>query len=182
MNDIFKSYFNFSLMSIILFGSLVIIPFSEIFLKDMIQVTTVDKYEDEYFNFNTNYEIQNPMTKRHGLSKMLERLLTRKIFSHEEYQEYAQMLSKGEFVDLLEIYKEKIKIKEELCEDNQGLKINNYLKKFKTEGGLGNKTHDHVGKIIPINHISMNKPQTRISSRYNKEKEKSLAVQPGEKQ
>lgn len=105
LSDVYQSYFKFALFSIILYGVLVIIPYVRIFTCDLLKVVTKDFYEEEYFNFTTKYETQNPITKTSAYHKLLEKMKEQNIVTDEEYSDYARRLSEGEFVDLMEIYK-----------------------------------------------------------------------------
>lgn len=106
---IFTSYifFEYSLASIIVFGTLIIIPFERFLQKDFLEVTTKDVYDQEYFKFNTNYDTQNPLTKRTALRNMLIKIKSEGLMSDEEYSDFSKRMANGEIIDLLEYYKDK---------------------------------------------------------------------------
>lgn len=132
----YSNYFNFSLFSIIFFGILLIIPYSNYMKIDLIKVNSIDNYEEEYFNFATNYEIQNPLTKRGCLYKILSRLKTRNVISEEEYNDYNCRLNNGEIIDLLEVYKDKTSSDSNVFNNEFDIKKLIKVKKSKEKAGL----------------------------------------------
>lgn len=107
LQDTYLTYFDFALFSIILYGILTLIPYARIFQCDLLKVITIDDYEEEYFKFTTKYETQNPITKSKASYKLLTKLKEKGIVSDQEYSDYAKKLGEGEFIDLLEIYRDR---------------------------------------------------------------------------
>lgn len=147
-SNMYENYFNFDLLSIIMFGVLVLIPLSEIFIRDFIQVSTNDKYEEEYFNFTTNYDTQNPMTKRNALVKILNKLFEKGIITHEEHSFYAERLSKGEILDLIELYKDKTGAKKKIGSENKGIQINKMIKQMKIGNAFNFNIKEKMSKEL----------------------------------
>ena len=60
-----------SILNVIIFASLIIIPFNQIFDFDFIGINesqlTTENYEQCYFTFFNDYEKTNPMTKKEGI-------------------------------------------------------------------------------------------------------------------
>ena len=70
---------DWALVNIILFGLLIIIPYPHLFHCKFIEESESEintkEYKDVYFSFYNDYERQNPLTKKQGLSNYLKRLL-----------------------------------------------------------------------------------------------------------
>ncbi len=70
---------DWALVNIILFGLLIIIPYPHLFNCKFIEESESEintkEYKDVYFSFYNDYERQNPLTKKQGLSNYLKRLL-----------------------------------------------------------------------------------------------------------
>jgi hypothetical protein len=107
LRDTYPYYFDFALFSIILYGIITLIPYARLFQCDLLKVVTVDDYEEEYFKFTTKYETQNPITKSKASHKLLGKLKEKGIVTDEEYSDYARRLGEGEFIDLLELYRDR---------------------------------------------------------------------------
>jgi hypothetical protein len=79
-----------SLIDIILFGVLCIIPYRIILKYNFLGITEAEinqkKYKDVYFEFFNDYERQNPMTKKTGLKKYLTKLRDERKISKEIYE------------------------------------------------------------------------------------------------
>jgi hypothetical protein len=112
-----------SLISIILFGCLVVIPYQVVFRK-----TCIGKDESElsnktfcksYFEFNIDYERANPITKRKGLENYLSKLYNDGYITKEDYEEKMNNLDEG--VNVLELYYQK--------EADLNAKVNNIMAK-----------------------------------------------------
>ena len=70
------------LVNINLFAILIIIPYNQILCFDFIsikesQLKDSQNYDDVYFNFYNDYERSNPMTKKEGMKRFLEKLKER---------------------------------------------------------------------------------------------------------
>lgn len=98
------------LVSIIIFGSLVIIPYHLLFMCDLMGVNEedilVDTYDKQYFQFSIDYERQNPLTKNKGLHNYLEKLKEAGIIDDEEYKIISANMAK-DYVNVLELYYDK---------------------------------------------------------------------------
>ena len=79
-----------SLIDIILFGVLCIIPFRLILRYNFLGITEAEinqkQYKDVYFEFFNDYERQNPMTKKIGLKKYLTKLKEEGKITKEIYE------------------------------------------------------------------------------------------------
>ena len=79
-----------SLIDIILFGVLCIIPYRIILKYNFLGITEAEinqkKYKDVYFEFFNDYERQNPMTKKTGLKKYLTKLKDERKITKEIYE------------------------------------------------------------------------------------------------
>lgn len=122
----FTTYNNYSFISIVLFGVLSIVPIEKLFIRDYIGVKSLDFYEDEFFNFTSTYETTNPITKKKGLFKILEKMHKINVLDHNEYSNLACRLGNNEHVDLFEIYHEKIG-KKNYMDVNSKLKLNKII-------------------------------------------------------
>lgn len=110
MKNVFDNSFNYSLLSLILFAVLTVIPYSKILEIDLLNYKErVDThYEDEYLNFIENYDSQNPVTKKKAKLKYLDHMKNKNILSDQEYNDFKRRIYIGEFVDLYEIYRDRI--------------------------------------------------------------------------
>lgn len=101
----------------------------ELFRKKYIafeDFSSIDMYEDRYFSFGSNYEIENPVTKKLGETKYLNKMVEKNIINKEEKEEY--LAGKNSSSNVVELYHRKIgkdnKYKLKLFK-----KFNNYLQK-----------------------------------------------------
>lgn len=120
-DGVYTNYFRFTLFSIIFYGVLVVIPYARVFKCDLLNLIEIGNYEEEYFNFTTKYETQNPVTKKKANFKFLSKLLEKGIISDKEYSDFAKRLGEGEFIDLIEFYRDRIGAKAKV-------QINNLVK------------------------------------------------------
>ena len=111
MNDSYENK-NIPLAKIIIFGVITAIPYSKFLKKGCIGIQESDinsnEYKDKYFTFSTDYERANPMTRKKGIKKYLKNLLEYKKITPEEYHE---LLSQSESLNLMELYYESRKNK-----------------------------------------------------------------------
>lgn len=103
-DGIYLNYFRFALFSIIAYGILILLPYTEFLTFDLIKAKTVDVYEENYFKFTTMYESENPITKKKSDENYLGKLLEKGIIDDETFKEYSVKLGKGEFVNLKQLY------------------------------------------------------------------------------
>lgn len=94
-----------SLINIIFFGVMIIVPYYKIFGIDCIglEESKVNKEElkDVYFKFYNDYERANPMTKREGTINYLKKLLENGTILQSDYD---NLVANINHVNLLEIY------------------------------------------------------------------------------
>ena len=148
LQDTYFVYFKFILFSIILYGVLVLIPYTRLFSIDLLKCIVLDKYDEQYFNFTTKYETENPITKKKANYKFAEKLLEKEIISHQEYSNLIAKLNEGDNVDLMEIYREKMNVDKKLIFNAiaKKPKKNNFvtsLKLKKTNKSLNNSKLDN---------------------------------------
>jgi hypothetical protein len=97
----------FAIMSITIFSVLLIIPYHRLFKWKCLGVKESDiltkSYMDYYFDFATDYERQNPITKKKGNHTYLERLMEQGIITQEMYLDLSQKLE-NESVNMIELY------------------------------------------------------------------------------
>ena len=94
-----------SLLNIIVFGVLIIIPYHQLLSHDFLEVDEFalykNNYNDIYYMFNSDYERANPMTKIEGMKRYNKELLDRGIINQEDYN---SIVSSLDSVDFMEIY------------------------------------------------------------------------------
>ena len=94
-----------SILNVILFASLIIIPYNQIFDFDFIGINesqlTTDDYEGCYFTFFNDYEKTNPMTKKEGIKNFMLKLEKDGLISRSEY---SKILSNFDNINLMETY------------------------------------------------------------------------------
>lgn len=97
----------FALPMIVLFGAIIIIPYHRFLRCQCLGQNEADiltqPYDSFYFGFSTDYERQNPLSKRKGNQQYLEKLLEQKIIDDNTYAELAQKMIKEE-VNMIELY------------------------------------------------------------------------------
>lgn len=95
----------FSILIIIIFGVLVIIPYNQIFDIDYIGINESDlnqeKYEECYFTFFNDYEKTNPMTKKEGIKNFMLKLEKDGLISRSEY---SKIIANFDNANLMETY------------------------------------------------------------------------------
>ena len=94
-----------SIINLIVFGALVIIPYNQIFDIDFIGINesdlNQDKYEECYFTFFNDYEKTNPMTKKEGIKNFMLKLEKDGLISRSEY---SRIISNFDNTNLMETY------------------------------------------------------------------------------
>ena len=90
---------------IIIFASLIIIPYNQIFDFDFIGINeselTTETYEECYFTFFNDYEKTNPMTKKEGIQNFMLKLEKDGLISRAEY---SNIISNFQDANLMETY------------------------------------------------------------------------------
>ena len=94
-----------SILNVLIFAGLIIIPYNQIFDIDFIGINESDlnqeKYEDCYFTFFNDYEKTNPMTKKEGIKNFMLKLEKDGLISRAEY---SRILSNFDNTNLMETY------------------------------------------------------------------------------
>ena len=89
LSDVYDSKV-WSLVNIITFGVLIIIPYHRVLSRDFIEFKESNiytkKYSEAYLNFNIDYERANPMTKQEGEIRFQTERKNRGLISDDEYQ------------------------------------------------------------------------------------------------
>ena len=96
---------NWPICNIILFGLLILIPYNQIFNFDFLGINESDlkqeKYEDIYFTFYNDYERSNPMTKKEGIKRFINKLKEKNFIKEQEFENIYKNI---ENINLMEIY------------------------------------------------------------------------------
>jgi hypothetical protein len=91
LSDVYDTR-TWSLLNIILFGILIIIPYNRILSIDSLDIDESSlhnqKYDDAYVNFYIDYERANPMTKKEGYIKYQKTLRDRGYIKNDEYEKF----------------------------------------------------------------------------------------------
>ena len=94
-----------SIINVILFASLIIIPYNQIFDFDFIGINesqlTTNEYEECYFTFFNDYEKTNPITKKEGIKNFMLKLEKEGLISRSEY---SKIMSNFDNANLMETY------------------------------------------------------------------------------
>ena len=103
LSEVYESR-TWSLVNIIVFGILIIIPYHRILSREYFDVEESQlnkmKYEEAYLTFNTDYERSNPMTKREGTLKYLNELKNQGLIDNQTYQKQLQDINNANLMDL----------------------------------------------------------------------------------
>jgi hypothetical protein len=126
LSDVYYSKM-WSLITIIVFGGICAFPIKHLFkcyLLGLEESQVIQrKYLDSYFDFATDYERENPITKLKGNMKYLERLREKNFISKELYEELKSKMSK-ESVNMIELYYRNNKsLKSKANANNKTLKL-----------------------------------------------------------
>ena len=93
-----------SLVNIILFGILIVIPYNQILSREYFDVEesqlNKQKYDDAYLGFYTDYERSNPMTKKEGTKKYLDILRQKGKIDQATYEKQLQDINNANLMDL----------------------------------------------------------------------------------
>lgn len=103
IKDLKSTYFNFSLISLIIFSVLVIIPFGQFLNIKLIDAEIQTTYEEEYLSFLETYQNQNPLTRKTGNLNFLLRMKNQNLINEEEYIDLRNKIIKGENMDIIEL-------------------------------------------------------------------------------
>ena len=120
--DVYNTYFNFSLFSLIFFAAISILPFSKLFEIDFIQFNQEYHYEEEYLDFFSNYDTLNPVTKRKGKLNYLNKLKKKNIIKLKDYIAVKEKIINGEFVYIFELYRQRV------VKKNNKIRVQNIIK------------------------------------------------------
>ena len=86
-----------SLLNIIVFGVLIIIPYHQLLSRDYININESEiykkTYDDAYVQFNNDYERANPMTKQEGDIRFETAKKNKGLISVEQYEENIKYLN-----------------------------------------------------------------------------------------
>ena len=111
MNDVYNNK-TISLVSIIIFGIITIIPYSKFLQKSFIGIKESDinhiKYEDQFIYFANDYDRANPITRMKGTKNYLEKLLSSNKITREKTN---VILNQVKTLNLMDIYYENRKNK-----------------------------------------------------------------------
>ncbi len=91
LSDVFETRV-WSLVNIITFGVLIVVPYHRILSRDFIEFKEssiyTKKYAEAYLGFNIDYERANPMTKEEGEIRFISEKKNAGLISDDEYQKY----------------------------------------------------------------------------------------------
>ena len=95
-----------SILNVIIFASLIIIPYNQIFDFDFIginesEISGDQDYEECYFTFFNDYEKTNPMTKKEGIKNFMLKLEKDGLISRSEY---SKIIANFDNANLMETY------------------------------------------------------------------------------
>ena len=89
----------------IIFGIIAIVPFNKIFNYDFLGINESqikkEKYDDIFFTFYNDYDRSNPMTKKEGITRFVNKLKDKEFIKDTEYEEILKNL---ENINLMEVY------------------------------------------------------------------------------
>ena len=94
-----------SLINIILFGVLIIIPYPQLLSIDSLEIDESSfhkqKYDEAYVNFYIDYERANPMTQKEGSLKYQKVLKDRGLIKDEEYEKNIFSINNTDQINML---------------------------------------------------------------------------------
>ena len=103
LKDVYDSKI-WSLINIIAFGILIIIPYHKILSKEYFDVEESElnnkKYNDAYFSFRIDYERANPMTKKEGTINYLNKLRNENMIDEKTYRKQLEDINNANLMDL----------------------------------------------------------------------------------
>ena len=127
MRDLYDTKI-WSLLNIIIFGILIIVPYNQIFSCFCIGFNESEinkkKFDEVYFQFYNDYERTNPFTKKEGIKHYLKKLVKKGEIDEDQYRELIENMDK---VNLLELYYEdkKPEVKTQRALTRKTIKTNN---------------------------------------------------------
>ena len=103
LKDVYDSSI-WSLINIIVFGILIIIPYHRLLSKEYFDVEESElnnkKYNDAYFSFRIDYERANPMTKKEGTINYLTKLRNENKIDEKTYGKLLEDINNANLMDL----------------------------------------------------------------------------------
>jgi hypothetical protein len=103
LRDVYDSKI-WSLINIIAFGILIIIPYHRLLSKEYFDVEESElnnkKYNDAYFSFRIDYERANPMTKKEGTVNYLKKLRNENMIDENTYRKQLEDINNANLMDL----------------------------------------------------------------------------------
>ena len=103
LQDVYDSKV-WSLINIIAFGILIIIPYHRLLLREYFDVDESElnnkKYDDAYFSFSRDYERANPMTKKEGTINYLTKLRNEGKIDEKTYRKQLDDINNANLMDL----------------------------------------------------------------------------------
>ena len=103
LKDVYDSKI-WSLINIIAFGILIIIPYHRLLSREYFDVDESElnnkKYNDAYLTFRIDYERSNPMTKKEGYINYLTRLRNENKIDEKTYQKQLEDINNANLMDL----------------------------------------------------------------------------------
>ena len=103
LKDVYDSKI-WSLINIIAFGILIIIPYHRLLSREYFDVDESElnnkKYNDAYLTFRIDYERSNPMTKKEGTINYLTRLRNENKIDEKTYQKQLEDINNANLMDL----------------------------------------------------------------------------------
>ena len=103
LKDVYDSKI-WSLINIIAFGILIIIPYHRLLSKEYFDVEESElnnkKYNDAYFSFRIDYERANPMTKKDGTINYLTKLRNENKIDEKTYRKQLEDINNANLMDL----------------------------------------------------------------------------------
>lgn len=145
---IYNAQYNFEINSycsimLIIFSSLLLFPIHHFFNISLLGISesAINKknYSEVYFDFQSDYERTNPITRRKGFQKYLSKLKQNDYITEDEYNEMVRILSNSD-VNILELYYRNNKDPEMKVQVNYRFDknaIKSLLKNKKKEKGKG---------------------------------------------
>ena len=103
LRDVYDSK-KLSLVNIIVFGILIIIPYHRILSKEYFDVEESElnyrKYDDDYLSFPLDYERANPMTRKEGITNYLTKLIGLCLIDEKTYRKQLEEINNTNLMDL----------------------------------------------------------------------------------
>ena len=107
LKDVYDSKI-WSLVNIIVFGVLIIIPYHRVLSKEYFDIEESElnnrKYKDAYLTFPIDYERANPMTKKEGAINYLIKLRNENLIDEITYRKQLEEIYNANYTNLLNLY------------------------------------------------------------------------------